>query len=68
MIRRTERRESKISDLDLTLFFGHQYDFFQAVLNPIKPDGVSQRHTLHLIASHFYMNEENEVSFHEFLS
>ena len=36
--------------------------------NPIKPDGVSQRHTLHLIASHFYMNEENEVSFHEFLS
>ena len=37
-------------------------------INPIKPDGVSQRHTLHLIASHFYMNEENEVSFHEFLS
>ena len=36
--------------------------------NPIKPDGVSQRHTLHLIASHFYVNEENEVSFHEFLS
>ena len=37
-------------------------------INPITPDGVSQRHTLHLIASHFYMNEENEVSFHEFLS
>ena len=41
---------------------------FNAEFNPIKPDGVSQRHTLHLIASHFYMNEENEVSFHEFLS
>ena len=40
----------------------------QVSFNPIKPDGVSQRHTLHLIASHFYMNEENEVSFHEFLS
>jgi len=38
-----------------------------ASLDPITPDGVSQRHTLHLIASHFYMNEENEVSFHEFL-
>ena len=41
---------------------------FFVSLNPITPDGVSQRHTLHLIASHFYMNEENEVSFHEFLS
>ena len=35
-------------------------------INPNKPDGVSQRHTLHLIGSHFYMNGENEVYFHEF--
>ena len=39
-----------------------------AVFIPIRPDSVSWRHTLHLIASHFYMNEENEVSSHEFLS
>ena len=29
---------------------------------------MSQRHRLHLITSHFYVNEENEVSFHEFFS
>ena len=37
-------------------------------INPNRPDGVSGRHTLQLIASHFYMNEANEVSFYEFLS
>ena len=37
-------------------------------INPDRPNGVSQRHTLHLIASQFYMNKANEVSFHEFVS
>ena len=46
--------------------FGQHKDDAKFIFFP-KPDGVSQRHTLH-IASHFYMNEENEVSFHEFLS
>ena len=51
-----------------TLFSNFASKLLNSFINPIKPDGMSQRHTLHLIASHFFMNEENEVSFHEFLS
>ncbi len=53
---------------DSFLIFVKEIKILPECLNPIKPEGVSQRHTLHLIASHFYVNEENEVSFHEFLS